>query len=138
MRDRTIEDQLTKYLADVHSTEVQALAQVKAAPKLAGGGRLADAFRRHLDETAEHERLVRAQLQHRGADSSTLTDVAGFAYAFEHLEIAATRCCAAWVTAPATPRPGRSPSRSCSTSAAPPGVSPPPGTPPSTRRSATS
>jgi ferritin-like metal-binding protein YciE len=112
MRDRTIEDQLTKYLADVHSIEVQALAQMKAAPKLAGGGRLADAFRRHLDETAEHERLVRAQLEHRGADPSTLKDVAGrvggwamvafarlnpdtpgklaaHAFSYEHMELAA-------------------------------------------------
>ena len=106
MQGRTIEDQLAKYLADVHSIEVQALAQMKAAPKLAGDGRLAAAFRRHLDETAGHERLVREELERRGADPSTLKDMAGrvggwamvafariklagFAYAFEHLEIAA-------------------------------------------------
>ena len=77
MRDRTVEDQLTKYLADVHSIEVQALAQMRAAPKLAGGGRLAAAFSAHLDETAEHERLVRAELERRGADPSTLKDIAG-------------------------------------------------------------
>ena len=112
MRDRTIEDQLTKYLADVHSIEVQALAQMKAAPKLAGGGRLAAAFSAHLDETAEHERLVRAVLERRGADPSTLKDIAGrvggwamvafarlnpdtpgklaaHAFSYEHMELAA-------------------------------------------------
>jgi ferritin-like metal-binding protein YciE len=110
--ERTIEEQLTKYLADVHSIEVQALAQMKAAPKLAGGDRLAAAFREHLDETREHERLVREQLEHRGADTSTLKDIAGrvggwamvafarlnpdtpgklaaHAFAYEHMELAA-------------------------------------------------
>jgi ferritin-like metal-binding protein YciE len=112
MSDRTIEDQLTKYLADVHSIEVQALAQIKAAPKLAGEGRLAAAFRQHLDETTEHERLVREELERRGADTSTLKDLAGrvggwamvafarlnpdtpgklaaHAFAYEHMELAA-------------------------------------------------
>jgi ferritin-like metal-binding protein YciE len=112
MRDRTIEDQLTKYLADVHSIEVQALAQMKAAPKLAGGGRLAAAFSAHLDETSEHELRVRELLERRGADTSTLKDIAGrvggwamvafarlnpdtpgklaaHAFAYEHMELAA-------------------------------------------------
>jgi ferritin-like metal-binding protein YciE len=112
MRDRTVEDQLTKYLADVHSIEVQALAQMRAAPKLAGGSRLAAAFSAHLDETAEHERLVRAELERRGADPSTLKDMAGrvggwamvafarlnpdtpgklaaHAFSYEHMELAA-------------------------------------------------
>jgi ferritin-like metal-binding protein YciE len=112
MPDRTIEEQLTKYLADVHSIEVQALAQLKAAPKLAGDGRLAAAFREHLDETVAHERLVRERLEERGADTSTLKDVAGrvggwamvafarlnpdtpgkltaHAFSYEHMELAA-------------------------------------------------
>jgi ferritin-like metal-binding protein YciE len=112
MRDHTIEGQLTDYLADVHSIEVQALAQMKAAPKLAGDGRLAAAFREHLEETQEHERLVREQLEQRGADTSTLKDLAGrvggwamiafarlnpdtpgkltaHAFSYEHMELAA-------------------------------------------------
>jgi ferritin-like metal-binding protein YciE len=112
MRDHTIEEQLTDYLADVHSIEVQALAQMKAAPKLAGEGRLAAAFREHLEETQEHERLVREQLEQRGADTSTLKDLAGrvggwamiafarlnpdtpgkltaHAFSYEHMELAA-------------------------------------------------
>ena len=112
MSDRTIEDQLTKYLADVHSIEVQALAQMEAAPKLAGEGRLAAAFGAHLDETAEHELRVRELLERRGADPSMLKDIAGrvggwamvafarlnpdtpgklvaHAFAYEHMELAA-------------------------------------------------
>src|SRR3954464_5020199 len=112
MRDHTIEEQLTAYLADVHSIEVQALAQMKAAPKLAGEGQLAAAFREHLEETQEHERLVREQLEQRGADPSTLKDLAGrvggwamiafarlnpdtpgkltaHAFSYEHMELAA-------------------------------------------------
>src|SRR3954449_3263450 len=112
MRDHTIEEQLTAYLADVHSIEVQALAQMKAAPKLAGEGQLAAAFREHLEETQEHERVVREALERRGADTSMLKDIAGrvggwamiafarlnpdtpgkltaHAYSYEHMELAA-------------------------------------------------
>src|SRR5215210_5096110 len=112
MPDRTLDEQLTKYLTDVHSIEVQALAQMKAAPGIAGDERLAAAFREHLDETADHERLVAEELERRGEDSSTLKDVAGrvggwamvafaklnpdtpgkltaHAYSYEHMELAA-------------------------------------------------
>jgi ferritin-like metal-binding protein YciE len=112
MPQRTIEEQVTTYLADVHSIEVQALAQMKAAPKLAGDGRLAAVFGEHLDETREHEHRVRELLERRGADTSTLKDLAGriggwamiafarlnpdtpgkltaHAFAYEHMELAA-------------------------------------------------
>ena len=36
MSDRTIDEQLTKYLTDAHSIEEQALVQMKAAPRIAG------------------------------------------------------------------------------------------------------
>ena len=36
MSTGSIEEQLVKYLTDVHSIEQQALVQMKAAPKLAG------------------------------------------------------------------------------------------------------
>jgi len=36
MSSRTLEEQLTKYLTDVHAIERQALVQMRAAPKLAG------------------------------------------------------------------------------------------------------
>src|SRR5919107_6155184 len=77
MPDRSIDEQLTKYLTDVHSIEVQALAQMKAAPDIAGDERLAAVFREHLDETREQERLVEQALETRGADSSALKDIAG-------------------------------------------------------------
>jgi ferritin-like metal-binding protein YciE len=110
--DRSPQDQLTKYLTDVHSIEVQALAQLKAAPGIAGDERLAAVFAEHLDETREHERLVRDALEARGADTSNLKDIAGrvggwamiafarlnpdtpgkltaHAYSYEHMELAA-------------------------------------------------
>jgi ferritin-like metal-binding protein YciE len=82
------------------------------APRLAGDQTLAGAFSAHLDETREHERLVREALTQRGADRSTLKDLAGrvggwamvafawinpdtpgkltaHAYSYEHMEQAA-------------------------------------------------
>ena len=112
MRARTVDEQLTKYLTDVHSIEVQALAQLEAAPGIAGDPRLAEAFSEHLEETREQERLVRGALAERGADPSTVKDLTGrvggwgmivfarlnpdtpgkltaHAFSYEHLEVAA-------------------------------------------------
>jgi ferritin-like metal-binding protein YciE len=112
MTERSVGDQLTKYLTDVHSIEVQALAQLKAAPGIAGDERLAVLFEQHLEETREQERLVRETLEGRGADTSGLKDLAGrvggwamiafarlnpdtpgklvaHAYSYEHMELAA-------------------------------------------------
>jgi ferritin-like metal-binding protein YciE len=112
MSPRSMDEQLVKFLADVHSIEVQALAQMEHAPRLAGDPALADAFSAHLDETREHERLVRNALTERGADRSPLKDLAGrvggwamiafawinpdtpgkltaHAYSYEHMEQAA-------------------------------------------------
>ena len=112
MADRTVSEQLAKYLTDLHSIEVQALAQMKAAPDIAGDERLAAIFRQHLEETREQERLVRELLEERGEDTSTLKDVAGrvggwamvafarlnpdtpgkltaHAFSYEHMELAA-------------------------------------------------
>jgi ferritin-like metal-binding protein YciE len=112
MSERTQSEQVTKYLTDVHSIEEQALVQMKLAPRLAGDPDLARAFSAHLEETREHERLVREQLEQRGAGPSTVKDVAGraggwgmalfarvnpdtpgklaaHAYSYEHMELAA-------------------------------------------------
>ena len=109
---RDISEQLVKYLTDAHSIEVQALAQMKAAPKVSGDPQLADAFRAHLGETEEHERLVRGRLAAHGAKPAPLKDLAGrvtgagfvlfarsqpdtpgklatHAFSYEHLELAA-------------------------------------------------
>jgi ferritin-like metal-binding protein YciE len=71
---RPIDEQLIKYLTDAHSIEEQALAQLRAAPDLAGDPGLAEAFRAHLAETERHERLVRERLEAHGASPSRLKD----------------------------------------------------------------
>src|SRR5919202_5879831 len=70
-----IQEQLTQYLTDAHSIEVQALAQLRTAPDLAGDPELASNFREHLRETEGHERLVREALEARGEKPSRTKDV---------------------------------------------------------------
>jgi ferritin-like metal-binding protein YciE len=112
MSASSLEDQITKYLTDAHSIEEQALVQMEQAPRLAGDPELARIFREHLAETREHEQAVRGELTRRGAEPSTVKDVAGklggwgmvlFArlnpdtpgklaahgYSYEHMELAA-------------------------------------------------
>src|SRR5215216_6711182 len=112
MADRTFDEQLTKHLADVHSIEEQALAQLRLAPRLAGDRELARVFAEHLVETEDQERLVREQLDRLGARPSAVKDVSGrvggwgmmlfaranpdtpgklamHAYSYEHMELAA-------------------------------------------------
>ncbi|HEX5194974.1 MAG TPA: DUF892 family protein [Solirubrobacteraceae bacterium] len=107
-----ISKQLSTYLADVHAIEAQAERLLKSAPKMAEAEHLSTAFEEHLEETRHHAELVEARLGARDASPSTLKDaalrlgalnlgvflasqqdtpakLAGFAYAFEHLEIAA-------------------------------------------------
>ncbi len=66
-RDR--DEQLVKYLADVHSIELQALAQLRPAPEIAGDERLCRAFERHLVETEDQERRVRERLEELGGEA---------------------------------------------------------------------
>ena len=112
MSASSLEDQITKYLTDAHSIEEQALVQMEQAPRMAGDPDLASIFKEHLAETREHEQAVRAELSRRGAEPSTVKDVAGklggwgmvlFArlnpdtpgklvvhgYSYEHMELAA-------------------------------------------------
>src|SRR3954468_10870169 len=70
MAKDTLDDQLNAYLADAHSIEEQALAQMRTAPDIAGSDQLADAFREHLIETQRHERLVRERPEARGGTPS--------------------------------------------------------------------
>ena len=104
--------QLVKYLTDVHALEVQALAQMRAAPKLAGDPVLADAFDAHRIETERHEALIRARLEAHDASPSRIEDLLGaisgkgfvlfarsqpdtpgklatHAFSYEHMELAA-------------------------------------------------
>jgi UDP-glucose 4-epimerase len=110
--DRDRDEQLVKYLADVHSIEQQALAQLRAAPEIAGDERLAQPFEQHLAETEDQERRVRERLEVLGGKPSKLKDAAGaaggwgmvafaasqpdtpgkltmHAYSYEHMELAA-------------------------------------------------
>ncbi len=73
----SLDEQLTKYLTDAHSIEQQALAQMRAAPDIAGDPQLASIFSAHLTETEQHERLVRSRLEERGASPAMLKDLAG-------------------------------------------------------------
>jgi ferritin-like metal-binding protein YciE/nucleoside-diphosphate-sugar epimerase len=110
--DRDRDEQIVKYLADVHSIELQALAQLRAAPKIAGDERLGQAFQQHLVETEDQERRVRERLEALGGEPSKLKNAAGaaggwgmvafaasqpdtpgkltmHAYSYEHMELAA-------------------------------------------------
>jgi ferritin-like metal-binding protein YciE len=112
MPDRDLQEQLTKYLMDVHSIEEQALAQLRRAPDEAGDPEIAEAFSQHLYETEHQEKRVRDLLATAGAEPSTVKDVAGraggvgmllfakfqpdtpgklvaHAYSYEHMELAA-------------------------------------------------
>jgi ferritin-like metal-binding protein YciE len=112
MTPQELQDQVIKYLTDAHSIERQALAQMKAAPGMAGDPEIAAAFERHRTETEEHGRLVGECLYRLGASPSKLKDAAGtvtgvgfglfaklqpdtpgklvaHAFSYEHMELAA-------------------------------------------------
>src|SRR3954463_11811190 len=72
---RELDDQLTKYLTYAHSIEVQALAQLRKAPDIAGADVLAQAFREHLSETEGHEQTTRELLEARDETPSKVKDV---------------------------------------------------------------
>jgi ferritin-like metal-binding protein YciE len=111
MTEKTLDDQITAYLADAHSIEEQALQQLRGAPDAAGDRQLAEIFRQHLTETEGHERTTRQLLDARGEQPSKVKDLlmrvggAGFllfaraqpdtpgklvahAYSYEHMEFA--------------------------------------------------
>ncbi len=71
---RTLQAQVTKYLTDAHSIEVQALAQLRTAPDIAGDTELSAMYREHLIETESHERTTRRVLEARDAMPSRTKD----------------------------------------------------------------
>jgi ferritin-like metal-binding protein YciE len=75
MSERDVSGQLVRYLADAHSIEEQALAQLRSAPDIAGEERLAAALGAHLLETETHERLVRERMSALGESPSRLKDM---------------------------------------------------------------
>jgi len=105
-------ERLIGQLADVHSIEEQALAQIRGAPEIAGDERLTAIFAEHLTETEGHERRVRERLEAHGAEIPALADLVGrarglgtpffaasqpdtpdrltaHAFSYEHMELAA-------------------------------------------------
>jgi ferritin-like metal-binding protein YciE len=112
MATESLQEQVDKYLADAHSIETQALAQMRAAPGMTEDPELRTAFAQHLGETEEHERLVAQRLEQAGASPSRVKDAAGavsgkgfvmfaraqpdtpgklvaHAFSYEHMELAA-------------------------------------------------
>jgi ferritin-like metal-binding protein YciE len=104
--------ELVAYLRDAHAIESQAQQFLPLAARLIGAPGPAAVLRDHLAQTREQRRLLRQRLDAHGAAPSRLQDaalragalnlgaffavqpdtpikVAGFAYAFEHLEVAA-------------------------------------------------
>jgi ferritin-like metal-binding protein YciE len=75
MPDNSLDEQLHKYLTDAHAIEIQALAQLKRAPKIAGGDELAQMYAQHERETEEQKRLVEERLEAHGESSTKLKDV---------------------------------------------------------------
>jgi ferritin-like metal-binding protein YciE len=75
MPDNSLDEQLHKYLTDIHSIEVQALAQLKRAPKIAGGGELDEIYAQHERETEDQKRLVEERLEAHDESANKLKDV---------------------------------------------------------------
>ena len=110
-KDDPVAEQVASYLTDARAIEAQAAQLLQLGPRIVGVPSLADAFREHLAETREHQRLLEERLHARDAQPSRFQNTAlrlgainlgvffaaqpdtpvklgGFAYAFEHLEIA--------------------------------------------------
>jgi ferritin-like metal-binding protein YciE len=106
-----IGDQLNSYLADAHAIEEQSIALLEGGLRILDEPRSKAAFEDHLAETRGHEREVSERLEARGSSSSKIKDIGmrlggfnlggffgaqpdtpakliGFAFAFEHLEVA--------------------------------------------------
>jgi ferritin-like metal-binding protein YciE len=104
-------DQLNKYLSDAHAIESQAEQMLKKAIDIGGDPKLSQDYEQHLEQTKKHKSLIEERLEARGASPNAIKDaamklgalnwgtffaaqpdtpakLAGFAYAFEHLEIA--------------------------------------------------
>jgi len=103
-------EQTCKYLADAHAVEMQSIQMLERAPKITEPADLASLYEEHLEESRGHEKRIRGRLEAMGASTSLMKDaamrlgalnwgalfqaqpdtaakLAGFAYAFEHLEI---------------------------------------------------
>jgi ferritin-like metal-binding protein YciE len=105
-----LEEQLVKYLADAHALEAQGVQLLEQGPAVVGEPGLARIFEEHLEETRAHQAKLEARLEAHGGSRNALQDallrlngmnvgaflgaqpdtpakLAGFAFAFEHIEI---------------------------------------------------
>jgi ferritin-like metal-binding protein YciE len=105
-------EEIVKHLTEAHALESQSEQLMKKSEGIAGSALLARIYVGHLEETRQHARLIEARLQRLSAHPSRLKDallrlgamnwglffqaqsdtpakLAAFAYAVEHLEIAA-------------------------------------------------
>jgi ferritin-like metal-binding protein YciE len=115
LRDQDPDDpdeQLNSYLADAHAIEQQSIALLDGGQKIVKEPRAKALFEEHLEATNEHARRVAERLEARGSGTSKVKDIGmrlggfniggffgaqpdtpaklvGFAFAFEHLEVAA-------------------------------------------------
>ena len=114
LREVATEDlgsQLDSYLADAHAIEQQSLSLLEGGIRLVGEERIAKLFDEHLETTRDQERELEDRLEARDSSPSKIKDIGlrlggfnlggffgvqpdvaakltGFAYAFEHLEVA--------------------------------------------------
>jgi ferritin-like metal-binding protein YciE len=72
-----IEQQLIKYLNDAHAMEMQSMEMLEKAIEIAGDLQLAQLYRGHLNDTRDHERMVKQRLEAMGESPSTLKNLAG-------------------------------------------------------------
>ena len=107
-----LDSALVAYLRDVHALEGQAEKLLEAGAERVDDESLEATFRDHLEETRSHQERIADLLEERGARPSLVKDailkagglnlsaffaaqpdsttkLAGFAFAFEHLEVAA-------------------------------------------------
>jgi len=106
-----LDEQLNSYLADAHAIEEQSIALLQGGQRIVEEPGAAALFEEHLAQTREQASRVKARLEERGSSPSRIKDIgmrlggfnvgaffgvqpdtpaklAGFAYAFEHLEVA--------------------------------------------------
>jgi ferritin-like metal-binding protein YciE len=104
-------EQLNKYLSDAHAIESQSHQMLTKAKDIGGHPDLEHDYAHHLEETVGQRKRLEERLEARGAGTNTIKDaamrlgalnwgaffaaqpdtpakLAGFAFAFEHLEIA--------------------------------------------------
>jgi ferritin-like metal-binding protein YciE len=69
------QEQLVLHLTDMHALEMQSIKQLERASELAGDDQLKQLYKEHLEETQEHERLVRERIEAHDHEPSPIKDL---------------------------------------------------------------